>query len=42
MKILGGLALAAGVSGVLWEVFRPKEEIRPARVVKPNVYTRGG
>lgn len=42
LKILGGLALAAGVSGVLWEVFRPKEEVHPARMVKPNVYTRGG
>jgi len=40
IKILGGLAVAAGVSGVLYEQFRPKDY--PAKQVKPDAYTQDG
>lgn len=42
LKALGGLAVAAGAGGVLWEVFRPKETLNPAKPTKANAYTQNG
>jgi uncharacterized protein (DUF362 family) len=42
LGILGGLAVAVGVSGVLWEMWRPKEQPTPPRGVRPNAYTQDG
>jgi uncharacterized protein (DUF362 family) len=42
IEILGGLAVATGVSGVLWEIWRPKEQPKPPRPARPNAYTQDG